>query len=209
MQDDFNGSSLDTSIWSAYNSSGNAGYGLRRPSAISVANGLLTMTARMENGTLVSGGMSHRYSQTYGRYEVRVRTDQDPSLATSGVVMTWPQSNVHPRDGENNFYETLATPGDRHEFYSFIHKPYGTVHDQDYTVHAANASEWHTIVLDWRPNQMKIYRDGALIRTLNETGSDLIPDVSHFTAIQLDAWKTSVANPVSMQLDYVKVYSAC
>jgi len=209
MQDDFNGSSLNTSIWSPYNSAGNAGYGLRRPSAISVGNGLLTITARMENGSLVSGGMSHKYSQAYGRYEFRVRTDVDPSESMSGIVMTWPQSNVHPRDGENNVYETLGSPGDRHEFYTFIHKPFGSTSDQDYTVHPVNASDWHTMAMEWRPGQMNIYRDGSLVKQINETSADLIPDVAHFATIQLDAWKHSLPNPVSMQVDYIKVYSAC
>ena len=84
-----------------------------------------------------------------------------PSEAMSGVVMTWPQSDVHPRDGENNIYETLATPGDRHEFYSFIHEPFGTVHDQDYTVHRVDASSWHTMAMEWTPDWIKLYRDGV------------------------------------------------
>ncbi len=209
MQDDFNGSAVNTSVWSPYNSGGNAGHGLRRPSALSVGGGLLTITARMENGSLVSGGMSHKYSQAYGRYEFRVRTDVDPSESMSGIVMTWPQSNAHPRDGENNMYETLGSPGDRHEFYTFIHKPFGSTSDQDYTVHSANASDWHTMVMEWRPGQMNIYRDGSLVKQINETSADLIPDVAHFATIQFDAWKDSVANPVSMQVDYIKVYSAC
>ncbi len=209
MQDDFNGSAVNTSVWAPYNSGGNAGHGLRRPSALSVGGGLLTITARMENGTLVSGGMSHKYSQAYGRYEFRVRTDVDPSESMSGIVMTWPQSNVHPRDGENNMYETLGSPGDRHEFYTFIHKPFGSTSDQDYTVHSASAADWHTMVMEWRPGQMNIYRDGSLIKQIDETSSDLIPDVAHFATIQLDAWHDSVLNPVSMQVDYIKVYSAC
>lgn len=200
------GAALGTS-WSAYNSTGNAGNGLRRPSALSLWGGTLNIRASMENGTIVSGGLSHKLSQKYGRYEFRVRTDKDLSLATSGVVLTWPSSNVHPRDGENNIYETLEAPGDRHEFYSFIHKPYGTVHDQDYTVHAADASQWHTMAMEWAPDKLVLYRDGVAVKTINETGADLIPDNPHFMAIQLDAWKSSVPSPVWMQLDYVKIWS--
>ncbi len=201
-----NGAALNRA-WNTYYSTGNAGYGLRRPHAISQWGGNLNIRAQMENGTLVSGGMSHDHHQTYGRYEFRVRTDQDWSEGTSGVVLTWPQSGVHPRDGENNVYETLATPGDRHEFYTFIHEPYGTVHDQDYTVHHASANDWHTMVMEWTPNWIRIYRDGQLIRLLEETGEDLIPDVPHRLAIQLDAWRHQISSPVWMQVDYVKVWS--
>ncbi|MEZ5407272.1 MAG: family 16 glycosylhydrolase [Acidimicrobiales bacterium] len=195
------------SSWSAYNSTGNAGNGLRRPSALSQWGGTLNLRASMEGGTIVSGGLSHKLSQKYGRYEFRVRTDKDLSQATSGVVLTWPSSGVHPRDGENNIYETLGTPGDRHEFYSFIHKPFGTVHDQDYTVHPVDASQWHTMVMEWAPDSLVLYRDGVAVKTINETSADLIPDNPHFMAIQLDAWKSSVPSPVWMQLDYVKIWS--
>jgi beta-glucanase (GH16 family) len=207
LDENFNGSSLDSAVWTAYNSEGNAGFGLRRPSAVSVADGVLTITAQMQDGNLVSGGLSHGYDQAYGRYEVRVRTDQDPSETMSGVVLTWPASNVHPRDGENNIYETLATPGDRSEFYTFIHKPFGTADDQDYTAHAADGSAWHTMAMEWTPEEIRIYRDGTLVKTLAETSADLIPDVAHFAAIQLDAWKATLAEPVSMQVDYIKVHS--
>ena len=195
------------SQWSVYNSTGNRGYGLRRPSAVSLWGGSLNIKAGMENGTIVSGGMEHSLNQTYGRYEFRVRTDQDYSEGTSGVVLTWPQSNVHPRDGENNIYETLATPGDRHEFYSFIHKPYGTVHDQDYTVHSTSANQWHTMIMEWAPNKLVLYRDGQVIKTIWENGGDHIPDNPHHMAIQFDAWDNWIPNPVWMQVDYVKIWS--
>jgi beta-glucanase (GH16 family) len=197
---------LNTSVWAPFDSNGNSGHGLRRSSALSVADGKLTITAKMVGGDLVSGGMEHRHHQTYGRYEVRVRTDVDPSQAMSGVVLTWPESGVHPRDGENNIYETLATPGDRHEFYSFIHKPFGTVDDQDYTVHRANASDWHILAMEWTPTEIKLFRDGALVKTITETSADLLPDVDHHAAIQLDAWKDSIPSPVTMQIDYINIY---
>lgn len=206
LEDHFSGNQL-SDAWSPYHSAGNAGYGLRRPSAISVGNGRATITAQMQNGTLVSGGMSHRYHQTYGRYEFRVRTDKDPSAGTSGVVLTWPVSNAHPRDGENNVYETLATPADRHEFYTFIHEPFGTVHDQVYIVHSADASQWHTMEMEWMPDRMHIKRDGQIIRTIWENNDNLLPDVSHFLAIQLDGWKHQINQSVKMEIDYVKVWS--
>ncbi|MEM7323280.1 MAG: glycoside hydrolase family 16 protein [Actinomycetota bacterium] len=203
---DGNGSNLGPE-WEPYYSTGNAGYGLRRPSAISKWNGTLNIRASMQNGTLVSGGMRHVGEQMYGRYEFRVRTDQDWSEGTSGVVLTWPVSQRHPWDGENNIYETLATPGDRHEFYTFIHEPQGTVHDQDYTVHPVSANQWHTMVMEWTPDKIVIMRDGQVVKTIRETSENLIPDNPHFLAIQLDGWKHSIDRDVWMQVDYVKVWS--
>jgi Glycosyl hydrolases family 16 len=195
------------SAWSPFNSVGNAGFGLRRPSAITLWGGSLNIKAGMEGATLVSGGLSHSLNQTYGRYEFRVRTDKDLTEATSGVVLTWPQSNVFPRDGENDIYETLWGPGDRHEFYSFIHKPFGTTSDQEYVVHAADASQWHTMVMEWMPDKLVIWRDGQVVTTIVETSADLIPDNPQHLSIQLDAWKQTIPSPVWLQVDYVKIWS--
>ncbi|MDH3683320.1 MAG: glycoside hydrolase family 16 protein [Acidimicrobiia bacterium] len=207
LDEQFNGSAFDTGTWQPYDSVGNAGFGLRSPSALSVSGGLLNITAQMLDGTLVSGGMRHAISQQYGRYEFRVRTDQDPSEATSGVILTLPSSNVHPRDGENDIYETLGAPGDRREFYSFIHKPFGTAGDQDQTVHPTSAASWHTMAMEWTPSWIKLYRDGSLVKTIDETAADLIPDNPHYLAVQLDATSDTVAANITMQIDYVKVWS--
>ncbi len=214
FRDDFNGSSVG-GHWSQYHSSGNAGYGLRRHSANSVSNGNLVITAKMENGSLVSGGMSHNVHQTYGKYVARVRTDKDPSKATSGVLLTWPSSGVHPRDGENNFYETLVDEGNRNPFYTFIHKPYGSTSDQEYKQHFADGSQFQIMTMEWTPNRITIKREGpggsayTDVWTVNETGADLIPDVSHHMTIQLDAWAHSIGDPVRMEVDYVEIYKYC
>lgn len=214
MRDDFNGSSVP-GHWSQYHSSGNAGYGLRRHSANTVENGRLVITAKMENGQLVSGGMEHRYTQQYGKYRFRVRTDRDPSLATSGVVLTWPESDVHPRDGENNMYETLAKNVERKPFYTFIHEPYGTVHDQVYIEHHADATQFQTMTMEWKPDQMTITREGpggsqfTETFVIDENSDDLIPDNPHKLTIQLDAWKHSLSDPVRMEVDWVEVYKYC
>lgn len=211
MFDGFDGSAVDASKWDMYHSPGNSNHGLRRESAISVGGGVLTITAQMVNGTLVSGGMAHKFSQAYGRYEARVRTSRDPSMSTSAVVLTFPSSNVHPRDGENDIYDMPPEKVgvDRTSFYTFIHKPFGTVHDQEWVVHPVSALDWHTVALEWTPSQMRLYRDGVLVRTIDETSADLIPDVKHFLAIQLDPWQDSLPEPVWMQVDYAKVESPC
>ena len=202
QSDDFSGTAVDTTKWTIYSGAGNGGNGLRAASALSVGNGLLTITAQMVNGTLVSGGMSDKFNQTYGRFEFRVRTDPDPSLVTSGVVLTWPQSGIWPLDGENDIYETTLD-ADRTPFKSFVH--YGSTNQQYWYIHSGiDGTQWHTMAMEWEPSAIRIYRDGILAWTV--TDASAIPDVAHHLSIQLDAFKQLMTGTVRLQVDWIKIY---
>jgi hypothetical protein len=204
MSDNFDGSTLDLTKWKVYgpNWSGHNGNGLRDGRAVSIQNGTLTVTAQMLSGILVSGGVRSRIDQTYGRFEFRARADADPSQAMSAVVLTWPQSENFPIDGENDIWETL-TDADRYPFSSFIH--YSSLNRQYWFTHNADAKQWHDMAMEWEPNAIRIYRDGALVWTVSD--SSAIPDVAHHLCIQLDAFKTWVSGAPRMQVDDVRIYS--
>ncbi|MDR1720645.1 MAG: glycoside hydrolase family 16 protein [Dysgonamonadaceae bacterium] len=201
FEENFDGSAVNTAEWSMYNGSGHTGNGLRRPEAFSIENGLLVVTAQMKDGQLVSGGMAHRKNYTYGKFEFRVRTEKDPALATSGVVLTWPQSEIWPADGELDIYETM-TNGDRNPFYTVIH--YAANNQQIQYQHHYDATQWHTIAMEWLPEIIRIFRDDVLVYTCNKP--EAIPDVAHHLCIQLDAFKTTMNDPVHMYVDWVKIY---
>src|ERR1035437_7614128 len=157
FQDDFNDSTLNRLAWSPYTSLGQEGNGLRRPEAFSLRDGTLVVTAAMIDSNLVSGGMAQNINQTFGKFEFRVRVEKDSSNAMSAVILTWPQSERWPMDGENDIYET-GTDGDRHVFYTNIH--YGTSANTQHTfVHEADASSWHIMSMEWTSDYIKIYRD--------------------------------------------------
>jgi beta-glucanase (GH16 family) len=202
FQDDFTGTGVNTSNWLMYNSPGHAGNGLRRPESFSVSDGLLVVTAQMINDNIVSGGMGHRVDYTYGKFEFRVRTEQDPSEATSGVVLTWPRSEKWPMDGENDMYET-GTGANRNSFHTFIH--YGTAANTQYHfAHNADATQWQIISMEWEGKELRMYRDGLLVWSLYDTNA--IPDVPHHLCIQLDAFKKTMTGTVKMYVDWVKIY---
>ena len=202
FQDDFSGSSVNTTNWTFYDGRGHVGNGLRKPEAFSVSEGLLVITAQMVNGDLVSGGMAHKVNYKYGKFEFRVRTEQDPSQATSGVILTWPQSEKWPVDGENDMYET-GTGTSRNPFNTFIH--YGTTGSTQYHfLQNADATQWHTIAMEWEEKELRMYRDSNLVWTLTDINA--IPDVPHHLCIQLDAFKKSMTGTVKMYVDWVKIY---
>jgi beta-glucanase (GH16 family) len=202
FQDDFNDSTLNRSAWSPYTSLGENGNGLRRPEAFSLVDGNLVVSATMIDSNIISGGMAQIINQTFGKFEFRVRVEKDSSDAMSGVILTWPQSERWPMDGENDIYET-GTDGDRHAFYSNIH--YGTsANTQHSFIHDADASSWHVVSMEWTSDYIKIYRDSALVWTV--TDKNAIPKVNHHLCIQLDAFKPSIKEPVHMFVDWVKIY---
>ena len=202
LQDDFSGNEVDQRKWSLYSSPGNSGFGLRRPEAFSVVDGNLVITAQMVGSDLVSGGMCQKFSLTYGKYEFRVRTENDPSQATSGVILTWPESQRCPEDGENDMYET-GTEVNR-SFTTYIH--YGTSLSTQYLwAHKVDATQWHIVGMEWTADSIKIFRDGELVWFVSDQAA--IPDVPHIFCVQLDAWKPAMTGVVKMYVDWVKVYS--
>jgi hypothetical protein len=202
--DDFDGTTLNTHDWDLYNSVGNGGHGLRRPSALTLdGHGDLVVTAAMAGGQLVSGGMANRQNYRYGRFEFRVRTDPDPSGTMSGVVLTWPGSGRWPIDGENDIYETGAAINSRSPFYSYVH--YSAANRQYSFRQNADGAQWHTLAMEWTASAIRIYRDGALVWTVTDPAA--IPQVAHHLCIQLDATADrSLQTPVRMYVDYVRIY---
>jgi hypothetical protein len=201
FQEDFNGDAVDKTEWSMYDGPGHVGNGLRKPDAVSVEYGLLAVTAQMKDGQLVSGGMAHRRNYKYGRFEFCVKTEADPSQATSGVVLTWPESGKWPQDGELDIYETL-TAASRNPFHTYIH--YGASNSQLHFEHKADGKQWHIMMLEWLPDALTIFLDGKEVYKTEVIVA--IPQVPHHICIQLDAFKKEMTGTVKMYVDWLKIY---
>lgn len=151
FEENFDGNTLDSEVWNTYNGTGHNSNGLRHPSAFTVEDGNLVVTARMcdiVNGKaviggqeyniatgsktspdgkkiLVSGGMAHRKEYGSGtKFEFRVRCEKDASNSMSAVVLTWPKSGSdrNARCEESDIYETGSSTGtNRDVVSSFFH----------------------------------------------------------------------------------------
>ncbi len=220
------------SEWDLYNSVGHAGWGLRRPSAITLesdpsalGDSLLTITAQMgsgnESGLLVSGGMKLLVPQTYGRYTVRLKGEPDPDQVTSMVALLWPQSNQWPRDGEINIVETYAARATREPVESALHwlnpnaeEPYTAVDDAKalFNHPGVSGAQWHTYQLEWREDLVSVSIDGAEPLVMSTNPAE-IADWDMELALQLDGFDSPsspgqqpvISAPVSMSIDYVLV----
>lgn len=203
FEENFDGNEVNTANWDMYNSSGHNGNGLRRPEAFSVKDGILTITAKTnKDGEIVSGGMAHKKNYLpIVKWEFRARCEDDPSSAMSGVVLTWPQSNKWPNEGELDIFETLTqTP--RKPLHSFFH--YGPNNDQVHKSYDVDGAEWQEMTLEWYTDAIVIYLNGK--REWTVTDPKVIPIWTHHICLQLDAFKKVLPAPVHMYVDYVRVY---
>ena len=134
--DDFDGPS-SLAGWNLYDGPGHDGNGRRTPSAVSVADGVLTITGDSQGN---SEGMSWSPGQTYGRWEVCVKS---PAASPNyhSVLLLWP---ARPGGGEVDFME-IADPT-RQSVDAFVH--YGS--DQQVAGHIRiDATQWHSWAVEW------------------------------------------------------------
>jgi beta-glucanase (GH16 family) len=200
---DFDGS-LDPNVWNRYNSVGGFGNGFRRPSAITVENGMLRITARGN----VSGGMGHEVDQLYGRWEFRARTEK--GRGRGAAVLLWPKTE-NKDDGELDMMEVPRE--DRNEAHFVIH--FSPQNKQAGSKVSGDFSQWHTFAMDWLPNRITWYVDG--VKQFETVDKNVIPKVPMHMTIQLDmgpfeewipAADATTPAEVSLWVDWVKIFAA-
>lgn len=183
--------------WNLYDGPGHVGNGRRSPSAVSVADGVLTITGDRSGTT---GGMSWGSGQRYGRWEARVRVPAATD-AYHALVLLWPDAENFPVGGEIDFVELLD--GDRQRNDLFIH--YGEDNSQVHGEVEVDATDWHTWALEWTPESITAYLDGEpWYRT---TDTDVFPPGPMHLCIQLDWFPDDGRRgTASMQVDWVRQY---
>ncbi|RZT84138.1 glycosyl hydrolase family 16 [Pseudonocardia sediminis] len=204
--DEFNAPALNTSTWKTYDSVGAFGNGLRRPSAISQGNGLLTITAqpRLNGGT--SGGMAMGAGQLYGRWEFRARTSAGKGY--SSAILLWPDSEKFPEDGELDMMEVPSEK--RTAATAFVH--YGADNRIVGTSRAGDFTKWHDFAMEWLPDRITWYVDG--VKAWETTDKKVIPTTPMHLCIQLDqgpatnwmpAPDASTPDKVTLQVDWARI----
>jgi len=133
---------------------------------LSVHGGVLDFNLRTENGVhLVSapwpkvpGGTGTKGGHMTGRYEIRFRADAVPGYKFVSIL--WPDLDNNLRYGEIDFPE-----GDLNEqFMAFTHRTSASSSsDQDWFKTNADASTWHTAVIERKAGSVTYTLDGLLI----------------------------------------------
>ncbi len=227
--DEFNGTAVDGTKWTAENGGGGWGNGelqYYKAANATVSSGTLKITAKKErvqanNYTSARLKTYLKGDWTYGRFEARIKLPKGAGLwpafwmmPTDSYYGTW------PRSGEIDISELIGSKPTN----SFGTLHYGTS-STDHQYKTANfylnsgtfADAFHTFAIEWQAGIIKWYVDNNLYHTL--TTADISPyawpfDKRFYFILNVAVGGTlggTVDNtifPVAMEVDYVRVYSS-
>ena len=239
--DEFTGSALDTAKWSPILTAvtgQRTGYEcvVDDPDTVAVGGNALTITARRlsspmtcasplgDFSTSYTGGMittSHKYSQAFGRFEMRARFPRATVAGVQSSLWMYPQNPTYgawPSSGEIDIAEWFSGWGDRvipHLHYSGESSdPYAT----SYSCLMTDPTVYHTYAVEWTPLSITFSYDGkTCLRDLHWTAQGLAAPAPFDQPFNLligngigtgrNAPTSSTPFPSTLQVDYVRAWS--
>jgi beta-glucanase (GH16 family) len=237
--DEFNGppgSAVDSTKWSF--DLGGKGWGnneletyTSRPENVHVQDGSLIINAIKEtftgadnltrNYTSARLLTKHKFSQTYGRFEARIKIPFGQGIWPAFWMLGDNIDTVHwPNCGEIDIMENIGREP------SVVH---GTFHGPGYSggkgIGAAYtltggrkfSDDFHTFAVEWEPNVIRFYVDGNLYQTRTPAdlpaGASWVFDHPFFIILNVavgGGWPgnpdATTVFPQQMRVDYVRVY---
>jgi Glycosyl hydrolases family 16 len=171
---------------------------------VTVANGVLTKFLHTEDGeALITSITPVPHVQLYGRYEVRFRSDVIDGYKLAWLL--WPADDDWD-NGELDFPETETYAGA--EIDGFAHRADGVDGAQNaWGINTGQSPhQWHTAVIEWRPDSLLFALDGVEYRTTEPLA---IPHVPMYWSLQSE---TLGATPPAdaaggVHIDYVRAWA--
>jgi hypothetical protein len=197
--DEFDGAALSDE-WGVYDGPGHAGNGRRTPDAVSVRDGVLTITGTPQGDT---AGMEWGGGQRYGRWEGRVKAPVSDETYNA-LLLLWPDAEDFPVGGEIDFMEMMDHT--RQKTHVFLH--YGEDNKTISGSVTADATQWHNWAVEWTPTHIATYLDGKEWWRTERT--DIFPPRPMHLCIQLDWFPDESGGEVqtsTMEVDWVKQYA--
>lgn len=197
--DEFSGDALDPS-WNVYDSPGNGGNGTRSPQQVTVRDGIMTQSGTAD---AVTAGMAlEGHDARYGRWETRVRADQQPGISGRPyhVVVALIPVGIPYAKGQHDidFAETDIATG---KVNLFVHYP---KEKQDYLAIPIDLAAWHSFAVEVTPQHLTWFVDGVPRATITRREALPISDMAF--NVQLDANQENGYIPGQVQVDWVRYY---
>lgn len=212
--DEFSGSSLDTSKWTAVANCGdhrNDEQQCYTADDISVANGMLVVTSekRSQGGYAYTSGAvktDTKFTQAYGRFEFR-------AMLPTGGQGVWPTLWMYPPNQWPPEIDVLEAVNNMSTIYMTYHWGTEASPQQDSSIATVGtpSTAFHVYAAEWEPGAIRWYIDNVLVKTYTGSAVTSVPmQVYINTALggsfpgNVDA---STVFPQKMQVDYVRVYT--
>ncbi len=241
--DDFNGTKLDTTKWTAVNTSdhgfttgqraGSPDCYLDRPENVSVSDGRLRLTSRVEWTPFVcrsqfgdfttsdsAGNITSRakFAQTYGRFEFRAKFPSNATPDFDSALWMYPQNPAYgkwPHSGEIDVAEWFGSGFGTNPVFPSVHYA-----GEDRTkstgrncVVPGAGTGFHTYAVDWTPTMMSFYYDDKLCFQHAWTPAAPLVRPQPFdrafdlVMTQTGGYKRPVGTTVTMEVDWVRAWA--
>lgn len=167
-------------------------WGHKLPANITLSNGIATISGKSDGTT---GGMSHHFSQKYGKWEARMQAS-----GTQGcwrpVLLLWRDTGT---TAEIDYSESAG-----YWTYTRFFLHYGG--GQTTANVNIDATQWNNYAVEWTPTVIRGYVNG--VQFFEDTNTAHFPDTTMHETFQLDAQsKSGTCNVDSqMKIDWLKVY---
>jgi len=210
--DEFDGTRLDTSKWTAENigSPRNNELQYYTPEDVLLQNGTLVLRSQKrsyDEYQFTSGAVQTKgkFTQAYGRFEFRAR------LPTGGKGI-WPALWLYPGSTWPPEIDVLETVNDMSTIWMTYHWGTSSNHlkDSSYYHNDALATDYHNYAVEWEPGTIRWYIDG--VQRKEYTGSNVtnIPMLIYMNIAIGGTWPGnpdgSTVFPQYFYIDYVRVY---
>lgn len=234
MQDEFDvDGTPNGTIWGYDIGTGENGWGNQelqyytsRPENVTVNNGILIITAKKEEfqgSSYTSARLltKDKFSQTYGRFEARIRVPYGQGIWPAFWMLGVPENSneIWPNLGEIDIMEIRGQAPT---------KLIGSIHGPGYSGANAISKEYtltndrfdtgfHVYGIEWGPNYVNYYVDDVLYNQITPEnlpeGSEWVFDNDFYILINLaiggnfvGAPNSETVFPQTMLIDYVRVY---
>ncbi len=241
--DDFDGTSLNRQKWRVQTGDSTGDYihdtvkacNMDSPDTVSVSDGALHLSV-FEGAPVTCAGLDgdttpyhggrvttfHTWSQQYGRFEARIKTNASSEPGLHEGFWMWPDTRYPegqgewPNNGEIDIAEmrsllpNVAVP--------FLYSPddlLGSILEGPNANTAwncaANRGEWNTYTMEWAPERIEIFVNGNLC-LVNTSGNEAfkkryIMVLSQGLGTGGNALVPGTTLPATMEIDYVRAWS--
>ncbi|MCU4186185.1 glycoside hydrolase family 16 protein [Acidiferrimicrobium sp. IK] len=208
--DNFDGSSINSSLWYRYSGQpGGDPLAWWSRSHTTVSGGALHLSTyqdwnpQLGQNSWVSGGLGSHQTNLYGQYLVRMRTDSGAGI--SAIALLWPDGSSWPP--EIDFYEDSPTSNARDGMAATLH--YGADNSQiQRSLSGIDFTQWHTFGVTWTPGHLVYTVDGQVWGSVTSSEVPTVPMALDLQTqlIGTDNNATPAQPVVNMDVDWVAAY---